>query len=139
MTLIKPPLNPSDKELRTFGFACLTAAAAASLILFKTARATGVQCLFIFFLGAAVCGLGLIRPLWAKPVYRVMILLGFPIGWLLSHMILAFFFYCIFTPVGLCRRLLGNHPLRRYDESRLETYWIPRPKKPTAKDYFRQF
>lgn len=139
MTMIMPNLNPSEKELRMFGFAGLTAAAAAGLFLFGLGKITGVQCVIVISLGAVLCGLGLIRPLWVKPAYRLMILLGFPVGWLLSHIILGVFYYGIFTPVGLCLRLLGRDPLRRRYESRSETYWIRRQKSRTARDYFRQF
>ena len=61
----------------------------------------------------------------------------FPIGWVLSHLLLGAVFYCLFTPLGLIFRLIGRDALglRR---SVAVSYWRPKPAANDLRGYFRQ-
>src|SRR5215467_13314016 len=49
---------------------------------------------------------GLVRPTLAKPLFSLAMVLSFPIGWVATRLLLGFFFFFLFTPVGwLFRRL----------------------------------
>ncbi len=62
-----------------------------------------------------------------------------PIGWVVSHTVLAVTYYLVLTPIGLVMRWLGHDPLQRNFQSRADTYWVARGGSPTADRYFRQF
>ena len=68
-----------------------------------------------------------------------MILITFPIGWLISHMVMALFYYGIITPIAVIFRITGRDPLRRKYDPQADTYWIPYKHKRSSKDYFHQF
>jgi hypothetical protein len=140
MALLEFNRNPSPREVRQFavywlsGFCLLMAAVA--LVRYGSwpvAAALG--------LGAvASIALGLLRPAWMRIVFLIWIGAAFPIGWLISHTLMAVIYFLVITPIGLLMRLLGRDPLaRRFDRS-ATSYWISRP--PQATDpsrYFRQF
>ena len=66
-------------------------------------------------------------------------MIAFPIGFVLSYVIMGTLFYLIIAPIGLIMRLLGRDPLNRGFLPEAETYWVdagpPRPKEA----YFKQF
>jgi hypothetical protein len=62
-----------------------------------------------------------------------------PIGWVMSHLILAIIYYLVLTPVGLVLRALGRDPLHRRFEPEAKTYWIDRGEEPAVERYFRQY
>ena len=73
------------------------------------------------------------------PIYLGLTLLTFPIGFVLSYVIMGFLFYVLITPLGLFFKLTGRDPMHRKFEPELASYWTdPRPRR--GKDsYFRQF
>jgi hypothetical protein len=93
-----------------------------------------------FALGVAAAVLsvaGLIAPSIIRPVYNGLTWLTFPIGWVLSHVLLRVMYYGIVTPVGVLVRLFTD-PLERKFDRAADSYWVPHePSKPQR--YFRQF
>ncbi len=89
-------------------------------------------------LALAVGPLGLWRPFAVRPVFVAAMLLTFPIGWLVSRVMLAAIYYGVFTPVALAFRLWGRDALRLRPRRDLPTYWLPKPRAKAA-SYFRQF
>ena len=66
-------------------------------------------------------------------------LAAFPVGFVVSHLVLAILFFGVLTPAGLLMRLLGRDPLeRKFDEGR-KSYWVDLPEPKEPRDYFRQF
>src|SRR5262245_19424406 len=58
-----------------------------------------------FAAAAALVGaLGLVRPQAVRPIFVGWMVLAFPIGWTISHLLLALLFYGLFTPLGLLFR-----------------------------------
>jgi len=47
-----------------------------------------------------------------RPVFVGLILLTYPIGWVVSHLLLAAIFYLLFLPIGLVLRMTGHDPLQ---------------------------
>ncbi len=90
-------------------------------------------------LALAVGPLGLIKPQAIRLVFVGAMLLAFPIGWLVSRVILALIFYGLITPVGLVLRLTRRDPLCRGYRPDLESYWQPKPMPTDVRSYFRQF
>jgi hypothetical protein len=81
---------------------------------------------------------------WAVPPVRRWIYVGwmyaaFPIGWTVSHVLMAFIYYVVITPIGLIIRATGRDPLlRRFDRS-ASTYWVHHPPPGDITRYFRQY
>src|SRR5262249_49494445 len=90
-------------------------------------------------LALAVGPLGLFRPQAIRLLFVGLMILTFPIGWVVSRILLAFLFYVVFTPVGLVFKLLGRDPLSRRRQPNKDTYWAPKVVATDARSYFRQF
>ncbi len=139
MALVSLNLNPTEKQLREFGLAGLCMCVAIGLLLFLTNR-IGLNGIFLAIgIGAALFVLSRISTGLIKPVYLVLIVVTFPIGWLISHFFMGLFYFGIVTPVALIFKMLGRDPLNRKYDKNAQTYWISHKKKKSAKDYFRQF
>ncbi len=79
----------------------------------------------------------LMRPL-ARGLYLGLTFLTYPIGWVLSHLILFLLFFAVVTPIGLAMRLFGKDPLAKGPDPTRSTYWIERTDPTDPERYFRQ-
>jgi hypothetical protein len=88
----------------------------------------------------AAAGLvGLLRPGLLRPAYVLLMSLAVPIGWIVSHVILAAVYFALMTPIGHCMRLCGYDPLRRTFDRSTATYWSPHDSEGDPARYFKQF
>jgi hypothetical protein len=145
--MIDIDLKPNRKKLRQFGVIATVAFALLGLVLYwkeglfwmslgdtadTLALAAGAAALIVAILSLAAPG-GL------RPLYIALTLVAFPIGYVVSHVILAVLFYGLLTPVGLVFRLIGRDPLHRRFDRDAESYWVPRRQREAKEYYFRQF
>ena len=82
---------------------------------------------------------GLMHPPLVRWLFVGWTMAVFPIGWLVSRLVLAVLFYGLFTPVAMIFRLMGRDALGLKRHLGTGTYW---QKKPTVTDvtrYFQQF
>ncbi len=82
--------------------------------------------------------LGLLRPQALRPLFVGWMALAAPIGWAVSHVILAVLFYGLFTPIHLIFKLVGQDPLFRRFPTEQETCWTRKEAAPGIQSYFRQ-
>jgi hypothetical protein len=139
MALIEINRNPTRKELNQFGFIWL-----GFLILFGAIARfkLGAQTLALGLWVAAVVVpvIGWLVPSFMRLVFVGMSYLAWPIGFVVSHVILAVVYYLVFTPIGLLMRLFGYDPMKRKFDPSASTYWVARgPEATEPKRYFRQF
>jgi hypothetical protein len=81
----------------------------------------------------------LVAPRANLPIYVGLTVLAYPIGFVLSYVIMGFLFFVMITPLGLFFRLTGKDLLNRRFDPAAETYWSdPRPRR-GKESYFRQF
>jgi hypothetical protein len=140
-------LRPDQRTLRQFGFIALAGFLLVAVLAWKEAL------IFSFGLGdarmpvaAALAGLGLLAAflslVWPKgnwPIYVGLSLLAYPIGLVVSYVIMAILFYGLITPVGLFFKAVGRDALNRRLLRDAGTYWTDaRPARPKER-YFRQF
>jgi hypothetical protein len=90
-------------------------------------------------LAVAVGVTGLIWPQLMQPIFIGWMCVAFPIGWVVSHLLLAAVFYLVITPLGLVMRLAGRDKLKLRFDQESKTYWTRRLPTPPASRYFRQF
>ncbi len=138
MALIEINHHPSRRELRQFAGIWFPALAVViSYWVWQLSDATtAIYVLAAAFTAGAV---GVVRPTWFRYVYLGWMYAAFPIGWTVSHLVLAATYYLLFTPLGLAMRLCGRDPMRRTINDTTSTYWIRRQQRTDPDRYFRQF
>ena len=78
-------------------------------------------------------------PATGKSIYVTWMYAALPIGWTVSHAILAVVFYGVLTPIGLIMRATGRDSMNRKFDAAATTYWLPHKQQTDASRYFRQF
>lgn len=128
--MIEVNWNPGSRQLRVF--------AAGSVVMLGLAGYWRFPA--VFWTAAALTAIaGAVRPTWLQPVYVGWMGLTFPIGWTVSHVLVAAMYFVVLTPVGAIYRVLGYDPLRRRLDRDAKSYWLARPGPAPANRYFRQF
>jgi hypothetical protein len=129
--------NPDARTLRWFAglqivFFCIVA------WLWRTALGpTGGT---VLVLASALAGaIGLVRPVWIRPAYIAWMVAVFPIGWVMSHVVLAVIYFAVLTPIALLVRWRRGDPLQRQFDAAAPTYWSPRRPAENTERYFRQY
>jgi hypothetical protein len=129
--------NPDSRTLRWFAglqfvFFCVVA-----WLWWTSLGTTGGTVLIAL---SAVAGIvGLARPAWIRPVYIAWMVAVFPIGWVMSHVVLAVIYYVVLTPIALMVRWRRGDPLQRQFDPAAPTYWTLRRPSEDTKRYFRQY
>ena len=138
MALLEINRHPAAKELRWFGvllagFVVLAGALARWQIEAPAAALT------IWAAGAALAAVYAgVRPL-RRWIYLGWLYAAFPIGWTVSHLLLAATYYLVLTPIGLLVRWTRGAPLERTLDRSAPTYWTERRPVRDVRRYFRQF
>ena len=129
--------KPAPRELRLFAALLVVFSGIVAGLAYHNTSQVWLAASIVVAAGI-VGAAGLIQPTWMRPIYVAWMIAAFPIGWVISHLLLAGVFYLLFTPIGLVMRLAGNNPLQRRFDSAAESYWIPRKSAKTPGRYFRQ-
>lgn len=137
MALIEIDLNPSQKDLKLFGFIML--------VLFLLLGGIVQWFSGPFIVSVILWGFGagffaiyyLVRPL-RLPLYRGWMKLIYPVGWTLSHLLFGVIYFLIMTPIGMLMRLFGHDAMRR-KVNKTDSYWIARKPETDMARYFKQF
>jgi hypothetical protein len=139
MSIVQVNTNPTSRQLNQFGFIWLGFLTLFGVIAWlKLDAQTLAKVLWV--LAVVVPVVGWLAPAFMRLVFVGMSYLAWPIGFVVSHVVLALVYYLVFTPIGLVMRLIGYDPMRRLFDPEAGTYWIARdPKASDAKRYFRQF
>ena len=138
MSLITIKTSPTPRELNWFAALLVVfGGLLGGLIWWRTGQATVAAT--IWAAAGVALGLFVAIPTLRKPMYLAWMYAAFPIGWTVSHIVLAFVFYVVFTPLGVVMRLAGRDPLQRGKHPAARTYWDRcSPAREPAR-YFRQF
>lgn len=130
--------NPSARELKQFGGIWLGFFSLAAGAYWYRG---GDEAFALAVWGAAVFAAltGFVFPAWMRLLFVGMSYLAFPIGWAVSHLLLALVYYLVLTPIGLILKILGRDPLQRRADPSASSYWKPLAEIKDANRYFRQF
>ena len=127
--------NPKPQELRVFAGGLIVLAGIVAWLYRHESPALSA-------LGPAVAAglglVGLISPRLVRWLYVAWMAVVFPIGWVVSHLLLGIAWYGVVTPVGCLMRLTGRDPLRLKWDSEAETYWSSRRRERGTDRYFHQ-
>ena len=131
-------LNPHRDTLRTFGIATLIGCGLlAGLAWWRWELPVLVWSSGIFGVMALLCGLFV--PAAARWLYVGITVAVYPIGFVVSHILMAILYYGLLTPIGLIMRATGRDPLQRRFERSATTYWQRHPPPRPAERYFKQY
>jgi saxitoxin biosynthesis operon SxtJ-like protein len=131
-------LNPSKKELRTFSLCALAFLCIVGWIVARRSESIPAGAA-VATVGIALAVLGLMVPQALRPVWVVLMVVNYPIGWVVTHVVMAIIFYLVVTPIGVIMRTTGRDPMERAFDRSAKTYWKRRRTDAGSARYFRQY
>jgi hypothetical protein len=131
-------LNPSKRELKIFSLGALVFLTIVAWLVWRRSGSTTVAAI-LMAVGVVIAVLGLTVPRVLRPLFIALMVINYPIGWVVTHIVMAFIFYLVVTPLAGIMKVAGRDPMeRRFDQS-AATYWKRRPTETDPGRYFRQF
>jgi hypothetical protein len=139
MSLIEINWNPTNKQLRYFGWIALTATTLIAILLYVLKGLAVKWCAMIVIFGFSIFICSLLSKTLTRLVYLGLTLLTFPIGMTMSFVLMLVFYYLVITPVGLFFRLIGRDLMELKFDTSAKSYWKPRRPVDNNRRYFNQF
>lgn len=136
MTLARIEKNPSARQLLVFGVAWVAFFGFTGLLGWARGRHASSEALWAVAAGlpiAAAVSRRIPRLAFVGLSYAT-----YPVGFVVSYVVLALVYFVVLTPIGLAMRLFGHDPLSRRFDPRAGSYWTPRDGKKTVESYFKQ-
>lgn len=142
--MIELDLKPDTRKLRQFGLICLGGFGLIGLVValkmgaFEEPGKWTIPT--VLWALALICPiLSFLAPKGLTPIYLILTLIAFPIGIILSNVILILFFLLMITPIALWFRVIGRDELKIKKASPKSSYWIKFPAGRGPESYYRQF
>ena len=140
-------LHPTDSQLRQFGFIALIAFGVLGAVVHWRGGLFGINfgdaarwvSYSLWALGGVSALLSLVFPAGNRLLFVTLTLISYPIGYVVSFVLMAIFFYGPVTFVAIVFRLIGRDALKRKFEPEASTYWKPHTSPASIKRYFQQF
>jgi endonuclease/exonuclease/phosphatase (EEP) superfamily protein YafD len=137
MSMVEINKNPSPRDLRIFSailplFFGLMGALRWHAESFASAEV-------LWAVGVCLSFVSLVIPSARRWIYMGWLYLTFPIAWTVSHLILAFTYFLVATPIAFLLRLIGRDPMQRKFDKIAPSYWLQRQPSRDSSRYFRQF
>jgi hypothetical protein len=129
------PLNPTPRMLRQFAAAWLVAFLALACKFGLLHQSSAGLVLGILSLAGIF---GLLVPRVLHWPFVIMTVAAYPIGWVVTLVVLALMFYCVLSPLALVFRWRRRDILQLRDSKR-DTFWIKRDDQPPPEKYLKQF
>ena len=130
--------NPSPKELRWTGVLFLIFCGILGAVIWWQFGGRTVA-FIVWGIGAVAAIVYYAVPFVRRPFYLGWMYLAYPIGWTISHVLMALIFYLLITPIGLLMRIFGRNPMERRFDPAAKSYWVKRDPPADSERYFRQF
>jgi hypothetical protein len=131
-------LHPTDRMLRQFAGAWLVAfsgLAAMQWLMRGHPRTAAALVSAALIVGVA----GLLRPRAVRWLFVAATIAAFPIGWVVSHVMLFVLFAGVITPVALLFKLQGRDRLARHRPGHQASYWKSKTTTADMRRYLRQY
>jgi len=130
--------HPPDRQLRSFGMLlAIFVPLLGAMFWWRTGRLNvGVT---VWAVGGVLTAVYWLLPALRRTVYVGWMYAAFPIGWTVSHLLMAIIFYGAITPIGWVLRVSGRELLPRRFDRAARTYWVPRVRNDDIGRYFRQY
>lgn len=138
MAVIEINWKPTTRDLRVFALVQLLMAFVVAWLLHRRlgwdAAAIGLAAVSL-----VLVVVGLASPVLLKPLFLLWMCAAFPVGWVMSHLLLGVVYYVVLTPIGFALRCRGRDTLGLKHRGDAPSYWTARPDPPESPRYFRQF
>jgi hypothetical protein len=145
--LVEINFNPDTKTLRQFGviafvgFGALAALAYYEKLVFSfglgDARVPVATTLAA--LGTIALVFSLVAPKVNRVLYVGLTLLAFPIGFVLSYVIMGALYFLVIGPIAVAFRLFGRDPMHRAYDPKAPTYWSTARPPRDKESYLHQY
>jgi len=102
---------------------------------------TGINWKAVLFwsLAFTVPAAGFLWSEFLRIVYVLAVHVTYPIGIIISSVVLMVIYYVVLTPIGVVLRLTGHDPMKRNFDRTAKTYWTSRQQEVETERYFKQF
>ncbi|MXZ71427.1 MAG: hypothetical protein F4Z04_07970 [Acidobacteria bacterium] len=138
MSHLRVNRNPSARDLRWFGLLLPLFVALVGAIARWQFGAPSVA-LGIWSAGGVLAALYCLAPTLRRPILVGWMYAALPIGWTVSHLMMAVVYFAVVTPIGLMSRVVRGDTLNREPDRSARSYWIERPRRRGTRRYLRQF
>ena len=138
MPLTEIDWNPGRKQLRVFGLSAMVASIVLAGVFVLIWGLAIVWAIVALAAGAAILLCSLVSPRAARIIYITLSAVGLPIGFVVSLVLLAAFYFLLLTPLALLFRMIGRDPLHRRFDRGADSYWVPRRSTASLDRYFHQ-
>ena len=75
----------------------------------------------------------------ARALFVALSIVAIPIGFVISHVLIAVVYYLVLTPIGLALRLTGRDVLGKKLDKQAPSYWHHRDRARPASSYFKLY
>ena len=136
--MIDIDLHPTNRVLQQFAVAWLVALGilGGNQWLVRGNARAGLALVAV----AVVVGLaGLLRPRAVRWIFIACTVAAFPIGWVVSQVMLLVLFVGVITPIALLFKLQGRDRLSRRRNPGQQSYWKPKAAARDVRRYLRQY
>ena len=145
--LVEINFNPDRRTLRQFGviafvgFGALAALAYYEKLVFAfgLGEARIPLAAGFFFVGSIALLFSLVSPKANRFLYLGLTLLSFPIGFVLSYLIMGTLFFLVIGPIAVLMRLVGRDAMHRHYDPKAATYWSSARPPRDKESYFHQY
>jgi hypothetical protein len=138
--MLKLDFNPPVHVLTQFGYiavAGFTLIGAIATQKFGAPPAVGYVCLALAAFSGFCAAFEATR--FIRPLFVALMIIAFPIGMVVSLVLLGTIYYGMFTPVGVVFRIMGKDPLERRVDRSAKSYWIRRATQRTPASYLKLY
>ena len=136
MSLLRLNRHPSPRQLLVFAVAWLVVFGTLAMSQWRHGREILAEVFAVTAIAFPLLGLA-----WREGLRCVFVGLAYatyPIGLVVSTVVLVVIYYAVLTPIGLVLRLGRYDPLQRRFDRQAATYWQRRPDRRDPDSYFRQ-
>ncbi len=138
MAVLDINTNPTHRDLRWFGLLLpLFFAVIGTLAWRRTGSLTPAT--MLWGAGGLVTGVFAGWPASRRRIYVGWMYAVFPIGWVLSHLLLGVIYFLVITPIGIAVRVFRGDPLDRAFKRDAPSYWTAHTPASRVDRYLRQF
>lgn len=138
MTIGDLNLKPTERMLREFGIIALFGFGIIGAFIGWKWDVWNVSYV-LWAIGVVSAVLALVQPKFLLPLFVVLMAVAFPIGFVISNLLLVILYFGLFTPFSLVFRLIGRDTMKRTFEPDAKSYWIDRTDEKPVAQRFKQF
>lgn len=130
--------DPTKKDLQIFGVLLIAFAGLLGGVLWwQGVSPTTIYTVWAVF--GALAAVYYAVPALQRKIYFGWLYAAYPIGFVISHVVMGAVYYLVVSPIALIMKLMGRDALKRKIEKGANSYWEPARKREDKGSYFRQF